>query len=73
MKVKVDPWRAGLEVLFIWRTREEEVLLFLKKGGEVSAFREELDQAVGQRAEILALVLTRSFEIRDLNETIENE
>ena len=27
MKAKVDPWRAGLKVLSIWRTRKEEVLL----------------------------------------------
>ena len=71
MKAKVDPRKAGLEVLFIRRTRKEEVLLVLKKGGEVSAFRKELDQAVGERAEISALVASRSLEIRDLDETVE--
>ena len=55
------------------RTRKEEVLLVLKKGGDVSAFRKELNHAVGKRAEISALVLTRSLEIRDLDETVEKE
>ena len=35
IKVKVDPRKAGLEVLSIRRTRKEEVLLVLKKGGDV--------------------------------------
>ena len=54
-------------------TRKEEVLLVLKKGGDVSAFRKELDRAVEERAEFLALVSTRSPEIRDLEETVEKE
>ena len=65
--------KAGLEVLSIRRTRKEEVLLVLKKGGDVSAFRKELDLAVGERAQISALVSTRSLEIRDLDETVEKE
>ena len=74
MKAKVNPRRAGLEVLSIQRTRKEEVLLVLKKGaGDVSAFREELARAVGERAEISALVSTRSLKIRDLDETVEKE
>ena len=71
MKAKVDPRKAGREVLSIRRTRKEEVLLVLKKGGDVSAFRKELDLAVGERAQISALVLKRSLEIRDLDETVE--
>ena len=43
------------------------------KRGDVSAFREELDQAVGERTEISALVSTSSLEIRDLDETVEKE
>ena len=50
-----------------------EVLLVLKKGGDVSAFRKELDRAVGERAHISALVSTRSLEIKDLDETVEKE
>ena len=50
MKAKVDPRKAGIEVLSIRRTRKEEVHLVLKKGGDVSAFRKELDLAVGERA-----------------------
>ena len=73
MKAKVDPRKTGLEVLYIWRTRKEEALLVLKKGGNVSAFRKELDQAVVERAEISALVSTRSLEIRNLDETVEKE
>ena len=73
MKAIVDPRKAGLEVLSIRRTRKEEVLLVLKKGGDVSAFRKELDRAVGERTEISALVSNRSLEIRDLDETVEKE
>ena len=73
MKAKVDFRKAGLEVLSIRRTRKEEVLLVLKKGGDISAFRKELDLAVGERAQISALVSTRSLEIRDLDETVEKE
>ena len=73
MKAKVDPRKAGLEVLSIRRTRKEEVLLVLKKGGDVSAFRKELDLVVGERAQISALVSKRSLEIRDLEETVEKE
>ena len=48
MKAKVDPRKAVLEVLSIRRTRKEEVLLVLKKGGDVSAFRKKLYLAIGQ-------------------------
>ena len=71
--MKVEPRRAGLEVLSIRRTRKEEVLLVLKKGGDISASSEELDQAVGERAEISALVSTRSLEITDLDVTVKKE
>ena len=46
-KVKVNPQNAGSEVLSIRRTRREEILLVLKKGGDVSTFEKALDQAVG--------------------------
>ena len=54
MKAKVELRKAGFEVLSMRRTRKEEVLLVLKKGGDVSAFRKELNQAVGERAKISA-------------------
>ena len=73
MKAKVNPRKAGLEVLSIRRTRKEEVLLVLKKGGDVSAFRKELDLAVEERAQISALVSSRSLEIRDFDETVDKE
>ena len=72
-KAKVNPRKAGLEVLSIRRTRKEEVLLVIKKGVDVSDFRKELDLAVGERAQISALVSTRSLEIRDLDKIVEEE
>ena len=45
MKAKVNPQNSGAKVLSIRRTRKEEILLVLKKGGDVSAFEEALDQA----------------------------
>ena len=53
--------------------KKEEVLLVLKKGWDVSAFRKALDRVVGKRAEIAAVVSKRSLEIRDLDETVEKE
>ena len=79
MKAKFDPRKAGLEVLSIRRTRKKEVILVLKKGGDVETsrkvetFRNELNRAVRERAKISALVSTRSLEIRDLGETVKKE
>ena len=73
VKAKVDPRMAGLEVLYIRRTRKEEVLLVLKRGGDVSAFCKELDRAVGERVGISALFSPRSLKIRDPDETVEKE
>ena len=53
----------------IQRTRKGKVLLVLKKGGNVSAFQKVLDQVVGARATITALVSKRSLEIWGLDET----
>ena len=69
MKAKVNPQNSGAEVLSMLRTRKEEILLVLKKGGNVSAF----EKAVGQRAEVKSLVSKRSVEVRDLDETITRE
>ena len=33
IKAKVNPQNEGAEVFSIWRTRREEILLVLKKGG----------------------------------------
>ena len=73
MKVKVIPQNAGAEVLSIRRTRREEILLVLKKGGDVSTFEKVLDQAVGEKAEVKSLVSKRSLEVRDLDETVTRE
>ena len=43
MKAKVKPQNSGAEVLFIRRNSREEILLVLKKGGNVSAFEKALD------------------------------
>ena len=42
----------------------------LKKGGDISAFEEALDQAVGEKAEVESLVSKSSLEVRDLDQTI---
>ena len=39
---------AGADVLSFRRTRRKEILLVLKKGGDVSAFEKALDQADGR-------------------------
>ena len=73
MKAKVDPRKAGLEVLSIRRTRKEEVLLILKKKGDFSVFHKVLEQVVGERESVSALVSMRFLEIKDLDETVEKE
>ena len=73
MKAKVNSQNSGPEVFSIRRTRKEEILLFLKKGGDVSAFEKALDQAVGQRAEVKSLVSKRSLQVRELDETVTRE
>ena len=73
MKARVNPREAGLKVLPIRMTRKKEVLLVLKKGGDVSVFKKVLDQAVGVRVNISALASKRSLEIRDLYETVRKE
>ena len=73
MQAKVDHRKAGLEVLSIRRIRKKDVFLVLKKGADVSASRKEIDLVVGERAQISALVSTRSLAIRDSDETVEKE
>ena len=73
MKAKVNPQNAGAEVLSIRRTRREEILLVLKKEGDVSIFEKALDQAVGEKAEVKSLVSKRSLEVRDLDQTVTRE
>ena len=73
MKAKVIPQNAGAEVLSIRRTRREEILLVLRKWGDVSTFEKALDQAVEEKAEVKSLVSKRSLEVRDLDETVTRE
>ena len=73
MKAQVNPTEAGLEVLSVRRTRKEEILLVLKKGGDIRAFKKALDQAVGARADVRTLVTTKVVEIRDVDETTTRE
>ena len=39
-------------------------------GGDVSAFKKALDQAVREKADVKSLVSERSFEVMDLGETV---
>ena len=73
MKDRVNPEDSGVEVLSIRRTRREEILLVLKKGGNVSAFEKALDRAVGDKADVRSLVSKRTLEVRDLDEAVTRE
>ena len=73
MKARVNLQDSGAEVLSIRRTRREEILLVLKKGGDVSAFEKALDRAVGDKADVKSLVSKRTLEVRDLDETVTRE
>ena len=58
------------EGLTIQRTRRDAILLVLKNGVDVSAFEKALVRVVGEKAKIRSLVSKRSFEIKDLDETV---
>ena len=73
LKAMVNPQSVGAEVLSIRRTRREEILLVLKKRGDVSTFEKVLDRAVGEKAEVKSLVSKRTLEVRDLDETVTRE
>ena len=73
MKAKVYPHNSGAEVLSIRRTRREEILLVLKGGGDVMAFKKALDQVVREKANVNSLVSKRTLEVRDLDETVTRE
>ena len=61
MNAKVYPQNSGVEVLSIRRSRREEILLILKKGGDVS------DQAVGEKANVKSFLSKRTLEVKDLD------
>ena len=73
MKARVNPQDSRAEVLSIRRTRREEILLVLKKGGDVSAFGKALDLAVGDKADARTLVSKRTLEVRGFDETVTRE
>ena len=73
MKARVNPLDAGPEVLTVRTTWKDEILLVLKKGGDVLAFEQAHDRAVGEKTEVRSLVSKRSLEIRDLDETVAKE
>ena len=70
MKAKVNPQSAGAEVHSIRRTRREEILLVLRKGGDISSFVKALDQVVREKAEVKSLVSKRTLKVRDLDEAV---
>ena len=47
--------------------------MVLKNGSDVSTFEKALGRAVRKKADVQALVLKRSLEIRDLDETVTRE
>ena len=59
MKAKVDAQTSGAEVFFIQRTRREDILLVLKKSGDISGFEKALDRLVGEKADVKSFVSKR--------------
>ena len=62
-----------MEVLSIRRTRRDEILPVLKKGGDVLASEKALDQVVEEKVNIKSLVSKRTVKVRDLDETVTRE
>ena len=73
VKAKVNPQNSRAEFLSIRRTRREEILLVLKKGGDVSAFEKALDRVVEEKRDVRSLVSKRTLEVRGLDETVTRE
>ena len=55
------------------KARRDEILLVLRKGGDVSAIEKALDLEVGEKANVKALVSKRSLEVKDLDETVKRK
>ena len=73
MKAKVNLQNSEADILSIRRTRREEILLVLRKGGDVLAFEKALDQVVAGKAEVESLISKRFLEVRDHDETVTRE
>ena len=70
MKAKINPQNSGEEILSLRKTRRQDILLVIRKGGDVSAFEKAFDLAVGEKADVKFLVSKRTLEVRDLDETV---
>ena len=70
---KSTPGRQDLRSCLSGGPERKKSFWSSRREGDVSAFRKEFDLAVGERAQISALVSTRFLEIRDLDETVEKE
>ncbi|CAH2011548.1 unnamed protein product [Acanthoscelides obtectus] len=70
MKAKVNPAETETELLSIRRTRDNDMLFVLKKGGKASEFAHALAEAVKEKAEVKSLTLFKTLELRDLDETV---
>ena len=73
INAQVNHTETGVETRSIRRTRKEETFLVLKKWRDVPAFQKVLDQAVGARADVRALVTSKVVAIRDLDDTTTRE
>ena len=76
MKAKVDPQEFGSGGPLQPKNKEEGNPSGPEKrggGGDVSAFKKALDQAVGEKANVKSLVSKRNLEVRDLDETVTSE
>lgn len=73
MKTPFKPEETGTEFLKIRRTFKQDVLLVVKKGGEISKFLGALASVLHDRAQVIALVKKRSLEIKNLDETTTKE
>ena len=64
----MNPQDSGAEVLSTRRTRRKEILLVLKKGGDVPTFEKARDRAIGDKADLRSLVPKRTLAVRDIGD-----
>lgn len=70
---KNEQLKKGNAVETIRRTKKGELLMALKKGEQTSDFAKIVGKELNGKAQVKPLVMTRTVEIRDLDETVEEQ
>lgn len=73
VKKDVNPSKTGNEVTSVRKTRNNELIIVVKKDEKVCILAEAVSKAVGDRAAVSTLKRMKKITIRDLDETVETQ